>query len=394
MMDIIFFGPHAHVWYFALAATVLLAVLWYLYVHAEKTNHESYGRSQDVPFGYNLTKRAKEGLADPVIGREGETDRLIHILSRRRKNNPLLLGPAGVGKTAVVEGLALRLATGDVPDHLIGKELWVLNITELLAGTRYRGDFEKRAQAFINSIRASQRNIIIFIDEIHMLVQTKGAEGAVNFTDILKPALARGELQMIGATTLDEYNEFIKPDETLERRFQIIMVDEPSLDDAIKILHGVRPHYEDFHKVRISDDAIDSAVRWSHEYIKERRLPDKAIDLIDEASASVKVQTGATPESAIGLLHHAAYTSRCLFDECPPELMKLKDQLSELNIAIQNEQIEQKKVALNKQKIEVVTHIEKMEKNLTKKEGKPSVQADDIKKIVALWAGIPLSEIH
>ncbi len=348
----------------------------------------------EVPFGFDLTEKALQGGVDPVVGRAEEIDRVIHILSRRRKNNPLLIGPAGVGKTAIVEGLALKLATDDIPTNLQGKKLWVLNITDLLSGTKYRGEFEKRVTALIQRIQGMNRMIILFIDELHMLVQTKGTEGAVNFTDVLKPALARGDLQLVGATTTKEYEEFIKPDETLERRFQLVTVDEPNVEDAITILLGVKVNYEDYHDVDIEEDAVKAAVRYSHEYIKNRRLPDKAIDLLDEASATVKVRENSAPDSAVALLHQTSYEVRCDFDECPRELMKLKQELASLKQQEQKRNTRPQLEALRKREVDVVAKIEEIEKDLMKKEGRPKVTADEIKKIVAMWAGVPVSQLH
>ena len=382
--------------YMGLGLVILIVVFFYM----KKIGVISWGSGKtttqagSVPFGFDMTQKAREGGVDPVVGRESEIDRVIHILSRRRKNNPLLIGPAGVGKTAIVEGLALKLATDDIPSNLKGKKLWVLNITELLSGTKYRGEFEKRVQGLITQIQAANRSIILFIDEIHMLVQTKGTEGAVNFTDVLKPALARGDLQLVGATTTKEYEEFIKPDETLERRFQLVTVDEPNVEDAITILLGVKVNYEDYHDVEIDDAAVKAAVRLSHEYIKNRRLPDKAIDLIDEASATVKVRENSAPESAIALLHHASYRTRCEFDECPRELMKLKEELSELKNRENERNTSAQLEKMRKREVEIVTKIEAIEKDLSKKEGRPNVTEKDIKKIVAMWAGVPLSKLH
>ncbi len=256
-------------------------------------------------FAVDLTKMAKDGKLDSVIGRETEIMRLTQVLTRRTKNNVIMAGPPGVGKTAIVEGLAQLIATGDVPDVLKNKRVLSLRVSELLAGTKYRGEFEDRVKHVIDEIRASNRTIILFIDEFHTVMQTKGTEGAVGFSDILKPSLARGDLQLIGATTQKEYTELVKPDESMERRFQIILIDEPSVAETVKILQGVKKSYEDFHKVKFTDEAITAAARFSEEYIKNRRLPDKAIDIMDEAAAMVNVQ-GGTHHHATALLHGAA----------------------------------------------------------------------------------------
>ncbi len=261
-------------------------------------------------FAVDLTKMAKEGKLDSVIGRETEIMRVTQVLTRRTKNNVIMAGPPGVGKTAIVEGLAQLIATGDVPDVLKNKRVLSLRVSELLAGTKYRGEFEERVKHVIEEIRASNRTIILFIDEFHTVMQTKGTEGAVGFSDILKPSLARGDLQLIGATTQKEYTELVKPDESMERRFQIILIDEPSVSETIKILQGVKKSYEDYHKVKFTDEAISAAAHLSEEYIKNRRLPDKAIDIIDEAAAMVNVQ-GGTHHHAAALLHGAARSRAC-----------------------------------------------------------------------------------
>jgi len=253
-------------------------------------------------YAVDLTDLARTGKIDPVVGRHEEILRLTRILTRRTKNNVILAGPPGVGKTAIVEGLAVGIVTGDVPEVLKNKRVLSLRVSELLAGTKYRGEFEQRVKMIVEEIRRSNRAIILFIDELHTVMQTKGTEGAVNFSDILKPALARGDLQLIGATTQKEYEQFIKPDETIDRRFQVVLVDEPDVNETIEILQGVKKNYEDYHHVKFSDAAIKAAAQLSHEYIKGRRLPDKAIDAMDEAAAMVNV---GTHTHAVGLLHSA-----------------------------------------------------------------------------------------
>ena len=212
-------------------------------------------------FAIDLTAQSKKGTIDPVVGRDDEIDRVTQILTRRTKNNVILMGPPGVGKTAVVEGLANRIASGDVPEVLINKRVLLLQVAELLAGTKYRGEFEQRIKDIVQEIKSNQRTIILFIDEIHTVTQTKGTEGAVNLSDILKPALARGDLQLIGATTKKEYEAYIEPDESWDRRFQVVLIDEPTAKESIKILKGIKKKYEDFHHVTILDEAIVVAVR-------------------------------------------------------------------------------------------------------------------------------------
>ncbi|MFO0974634.1 MAG: ATP-dependent Clp protease ATP-binding subunit [Phycisphaerae bacterium] len=251
-------------------------------------------------FGRDLTEMAKEGKLDPVIGREREIDRLLVVLCRRYKNNPVLLGEAGVGKTAIVEGLAQRIVTGNVPELLTDKRIVVLDLAMMVAGTKYRGQFEERIKAVMNEVRRV-RNVILFIDELHTLVGAGGAEGAIDASNVLKPALSRGEIQCIGATTLDEYRKYIEKDGALERRFQQIIVDAPSREETCEILKGLRDRYEAHHRVRITDDALRAAVELSSRYIPGRVLPDKAIDVIDEASARVRLNSMTKPPSLTDL---------------------------------------------------------------------------------------------
>ncbi len=240
-------------------------------------------------FTRDLTEAARQGTIEPVVGREREIARTIEILSRKTKNNPLLLGQPGVGKTAIAEGLALKIAQGEVPDDLKGKRVLALDLTGLISDTKYRGEFEKRVKGLLAELAAAHRHIILFIDEVHTLAQAKGAEGSLNVSDIFKPALARGDLMVIGATTPEEYEQYLRHDETLDRRFQSIMIPEPSPEETLTILQGIRPVYEAFHHVRYADEALQAAIDLSDEFAGKRFLPDRAIDLIDEAGARVKI---------------------------------------------------------------------------------------------------------
>ena len=247
-------------------------------------------------FATDLIEQARNGKLDPVIGRDDEIRRVLQILSRRTKNNPILIGEPGTGKTAIVEGLANRLLRGDVPDNLKDKRLFSLDMGALIAGAKYQGEFEERLKGVINDVVKSDGNIILFIDEIHTLVGAGQSQGAMDAANILKPALARGELRSIGATTLDEYQKYFEKDKALERRFQTVMVDEPDVFSSISILRGLKERYENHHKVRITDDAIIAAVELSNRYISERFLPDKAIDLMDEAAAKLRMERDSVPE--------------------------------------------------------------------------------------------------
>ena len=250
-------------------------------------------------FGRNLTKLAAEGKLDPVVGRQNEIERVMQILSRRTKNNPVLIGEPGVGKTAVVEGLAQRISANQVPELLRNKQIYTLDLAALVAGSKYRGEFEERLKKVMKEI-AQRGDIILFIDELHNLVGAGAAEGAIDAASILKPALARGELQTIGATTLDEYRKYLERDSALERRFQQIRVEEPSIDDTVQILRGLRDRYEAHHRVRITDEALVAAAQLSSRYIQDRHLPDKAIDLIDEAASRMRIRTMGSPPALQG----------------------------------------------------------------------------------------------
>ena len=247
-------------------------------------------------YSRDLTKLASEGKLDPVIGREHEIGRVIQILSRRTKNNPCLIGEPGVGKTAVTEGLAQMIAAGDVPDTIRGKRVVILDLSGMVAGSKYRGEFEERIKNVLNEVREAG-NVLLFIDEIHTIIGAGGAEGAIDASNILKPSLARGEIQLIGATTIEEYRKYIEKDAALERRFQQVMVNEPSEEEAVLMLKGLRDKYEAHHKVKITDEAIEAAVKMSSRYISDRYLPDKAIDLMDEAASKVRLKTYTAPSN-------------------------------------------------------------------------------------------------
>lgn len=322
----------------------------------------------------DMTEQAREEDLDPVVGRDEEVHRLVQILSRRTKNNPILLGDPGVGKTAVVEGLAQRMGKGDLPAALCEKRLMMLDTGSLVAGTKFRGEFEERLKKVIEEIN-EDGNVILFIDEIHTLIGAGGAEGAIDASNILKPALARGELQLIGATTLDEYQKYFEKDAALERRFATVMVNEPNESDSIEILKGLRERYEEHHQVMITDEALETAVRSSMRYISSRRLPDKAIDLMDEASAKVRLEQ----EAAIDPV-----------ERIEAQIMKYREQKEE---AVMNQQFEQAAEYRQKE----MREREKLE-NLMKKEPKeaarPQVTGRDINEVVAQWTGIPVKQME
>jgi ATP-dependent Clp protease ATP-binding subunit ClpC len=323
----------------------------------------------------DLTAFAKEGHLDPVIGRSKEIERVIQVLSRRTKNNPVLIGEPGVGKTAVAEGLAQKIINNEIPETLRDKRVMTLDMGSVVAGTKYRGEFEDRLKKIMDEIRTAG-NIILFIDELHTLIGAGGAEGAIDASNILKPALARGELQCIGATTLDEYRKYIEKDAALERRFQPIQVDEPTKDEAVQILFGLRDRYEAHHRVKITDEAIYEAVKLSDRYITDRFLPDKAIDLIDEAGSKVRLRSYTVPPSLKQMES------------------KLEDVRKEKDSAVQSQEFE-KAASLrdNEQKL-------REELDLTKNEWKEKqgrtdseVTPEDIAQIVASWTGIPVSQL-
>ena len=263
-------------------------------------------------YSVDLTQSARDGKLDPTIGRTDEVARVMQILNRRTKNNPVLIGEAGVGKTAIVEGLAQRIAADDVPERLKGKRVLALDVGQLVAGSKFRGEFEERLQAVMREVKESAGEVLLFIDELHQVVGAGGAEGAIDASTMMKPALARGELHAIGATTLDEYRKYIEADPALERRFSPVFVDEPAADEAIEILTGLAPKYEAHHNLRITHEAIEAAVRLSSRYLTERKLPDKAIDLIDEAASRHVIQSESIPPEARDLKDRLDAASRRL----------------------------------------------------------------------------------
>ena len=289
----------------AIVAVLIFAVWKYqTRVRGKATSGGYSGHLEEVT--ENVTQKAREKLLDPVTGREDELDRVVHILMRRTKNNPLLVGEAGVGKTAIVEGLAQKIAAREIPEPLRNKEILSLDINALVSETKYRGELEQRLRRLIVELESSAENTILFIDEIHLIAQLGGVEGSLNISDVLKPALARGDLQVIGATTWDEYQEFIVSDTALARRLQPVLVDEPTKEVTLQILNNLRGIYEDFHHVKIDDEALEAAVELADEKIDYRYLPDSAIDLIDEASAKVSIEAHEKHRTAIGVVHAAA----------------------------------------------------------------------------------------
>lgn len=326
-------------------------------------------------FGKNLTELAKQGKIDPVIGREKEIERVIQILSRRNKNNPCLIGEPGVGKTAIAEGLALKIVNGEVPEMLANKTIYSLDLTSMVAGTKYRGDFEERIKKAMDEVK-DNKNVILFIDEIHNIMGAGAAEGAVDAANILKPSLARGEIQVIGATTISEYRKNIEKDAALERRFQPVTVGEPTEEETVEILKGLRDKYEAHHKVKITDDAINSAVKLSSRYINDRFLPDKAIDLIDEAASVVRLN---------------AYT-------LPQNLKDMEEEIKRLNA--------EKQDAVNNQKFEEAAKIRDKSNELNKllddekskwrnssNHDVKAVSSEEIAQVVSQWTGVPVNQL-
>ncbi len=327
-------------------------------------------------FGRDLTKLAEEGKLDPVVGRKKEIERVIQVLSRRTKNNPVLIGEPGVGKTAIAEGLAQKIMEGAVPKILENKRLVTLELSAVVAGTKYRGEFEERLRKLIDELTESGE-VIIFIDEIHTMIGAGAAEGAIDASNILKPALAKGEIQCIGATTMDEYRKYIEKDSALERRLQPVMVEEPSKDATVEILKGLRDRYEAHHRVEITDEAVETSVKLSDRYITDRFLPDKAIDLIDEAASHVKLKTNTAP----------------------PDIRKLEEQLEEVEkekeAAIKSQNFEQAAKHRDKEQ-EIKEELESMKKQWEKKQlsDEAQVTSEDVARVVSSWTGIPVEQLR
>jgi ATP-dependent Clp protease ATP-binding subunit ClpC len=327
-------------------------------------------------FGRNLTKLAAEGKLDPVVGRETEIERIMQILSRRTKNNPVLVGEPGVGKTAVVEGLAQRITNGDVPELLKNKQIYTLDLAALVAGSKYRGEFEERLKKVMKEI-TQRGDIILFIDELHNLVGAGAAEGAIDAASILKPALARGELQTVGATTLDEYRKYLERDSALERRFQKITVDQPSLEECVQILKGLRDRYEAHHKVQITDEALEAAAELADRYISDRFLPDKAIDLIDEAASRMRIKSMSSPPVYRELEEEIETTRR------------------DKEAAIENQEFE-KAAQLRDKERRLTNKKRELEDQWESGEGegeRPAIGEEEIADIVSMWTGIPVFKL-
>ncbi|MDR1723332.1 MAG: ATP-dependent chaperone ClpB [Tannerella sp.] len=388
-------------------------------------------------YAIDLNERARSGKLDPVIGRDDEIRRVLQILSRRTKNNPILIGEPGVGKTAIAEGLAHRIIRGDVPENLKSKQIFSLDMGALIAGAKYKGEFEERLKAVVNEVIKSDGEIILFIDEIHTLVGAGKGEGAMDAANILKPALARGELRAIGATTLDEYQKYFEKDKALERRFQMVMVNEPDETDTISILRGLKEKYENHHKIRIKDDAIIAAVQLSTRYITDRFLPDKAIDLMDEAAARLRLQADSVPESLDEVSRRIAQLEiereaikrekdKEKLDQLSKEIADLKDEEKKQKAKWKSEKelinkIQQNKIEIENLKFEAEkaeregdygkvaeirygklkekeTEIEQIQAKLHEMQGgeamiKEEVDSDDIADVVSRWTGIPVSKM-
>jgi len=339
----------------------------------ERVTKQPRERGMLGSFGIDLTARAKAGKLDPVIGRKEQEERLVTILSRRTKNNPVLIGEPGVGKTAIVEGLAQRIASEDVPEHLLDKRLIQLDLAAMIAGTKYRGEFEERLKKVVAELQ-EQKNVIVFIDELHLLVGAGAAEGALDAANMLKPALARGEMRLIGATTLEEYRKHIEKDTALERRLQAIVVPEPKIKDTIAILKGLRPYYERHHGVSISDDVIEDAVYMADRYVSERFMPDKAIDVIDEAAARVRVKTGHKPSKVRDYVK---------------QLKNLNEKMEE---AVAAEEYE--RAALYKTRISQLN--EKLDESREENEKKTPIELtdEDIAQAISQMTGIPVKRVQ
>lgn len=375
-------------WLYVLGILVAAAVAW-----RWMKKNSFFSGSSVSSLGEDLLLKAKSGKMDPVIGRDAETERMVRILSRRTKNNPVLIGPPGVGKTALVENLAIKIASGDVPEILRNKKLFSLSAGNLLSGTKYRGEMEERIKHIMDEVQKSGGSIILFIDELHTLTQSRGAEGSISVSDMMKPALARGELQIIGATSIKEYNEYILSDETWARRFQPVMVAEPTVQETVRILKGLKSKYEDFHKVVFTEQAISEAVRLSREYIKDRLLPDKAIDVIDEAAAMVKTRYEDVDDPAVLLLGEAAKKAKG--KEQKKEIQDLRARLEKML-----EERDAKKDPLEKEELakEILLfeqRLQDIEHQLREEDSHPPiVDASHVKEVVSGWSGVPLEEIH
>ncbi len=388
-------------------------------------------------YAINLNERARSGKLDPVIGRDEEIRRVLQILSRRTKNNPILIGEPGTGKTAIAEGLAHRIVRGDVPDNLKSKQIYSLDMGALIAGAKYKGEFEERLKSVVNEVTQSDGEIILFIDEIHTLVGAGKGEGAMDAANILKPALARGELRSIGATTLDEYQKYFEKDKALERRFQTVMVEEPSEADTVSILRGLKEKYENHHKIRIKDDAIIASVQLSSRYITDRFLPDKAIDLMDEAAARLRMQVDSVPEALDEITRRITQleiereaikreNDTAKLEYLNKEIADLKEEESKFNAKWQSEKEIINKIQQNKIEIEDLKYqaeraeregdygrvaeirygklkqkeeeIDKFQQELNQMQGssamiKEEVDADDIADVVSKWTGIPVGKM-
>ncbi len=326
-------------------------------------------------YGRDLTEMARQGKLDPVIGREDEIKRVMQILTRRTKNNPVIVGDAGVGKTAIAEGLAQKIAADDVPDSLKGKRVIALDMGALVAGSKFRGEFEERLKAVMDEVKQSQGEVMLFIDEIHTVVGAGAAEGAIDAGNMLKPALAHGELQCIGATTLDEYRKFIEKDKALERRLQPVFIGEPSVEATIEMLKGLRPRYEAHHKIKISDEALEAAAKLSQRYISDRYLPDKAIDLIDEAASKLRIDTESAPPEVKSLEQ------------------KLKQMTNEEEAASQRQDYEHA-AKLKSDRMRLEQQYNRAKSQWLKQEKIDSVvRAEDIANLIAKWTGIPVSQM-
>ena len=365
-------------------------------------------------YAKNLVEDARAGKLDPVIGRDDEIRRVLQILSRRTKNNPILIGEPGTGKTAIVEGLAQRIVRGDVPENLKDKQLFSLDMGQLIAGAKYKGEFEERLKSVVNEVTKSEGRIILFIDEIHTLVGAGASEGAMDAANILKPALSRGELRAIGATTLNEYQKYFEKDKALERRFQTVMVDEPDEMSAISILRGLKERYENHHKVRIQDDACIAAVKLSERYISDRFLPDKAIDLMDEAAAKLRMERDSVPEELDDISRQRAQleiereaikreNDTEKIAQLDKDIAELREQENNFRAKWESEKAQIDKVQQAKQQMEQL----RFEAERAEREGdyarvaeirygklkQEEVTADDIAEVVSRWTGIPVSRM-